>query len=152
MGRALILLDLQPGVLGARPGGAAWAEAAADLARRAHAADVPVVCVTDPAAPPSAPALPEGLPIALTMERAGANPFADLELDAELTILGAELLTILGPAAPERLAGTVEGALELGFRVELVEPVGPSLDLSADPAPPPRLTRPAAQEIDFTTA
>ncbi|SDU88350.1 Nicotinamidase-related amidase [Microlunatus sagamiharensis] len=142
--RALVVVDMQVGVVGGAYKIDEVTETIKDVVARARAADVPVVWVQDDdgdhrAGTPGGQ-LVEGLePVAgeaLVSKRYG-DAFAETDLEDVLAARGVGRLVLVGAASEQCIRSTLHSAVIAGYDVDLVKGAHTTSDLSAYGMPEP---------------
>jgi len=144
--RALVVVDMQAGVVRDAYAVDEVTETIKGLVNRARAADVPVVWVQDEdeARPPGSAdwQLVEGLePLAgeaLVGKRYG-DAFAETDLEDVLAARGVGRLVLVGAASEQCIRSTLHSAVIAGYDVDLVEGAHTTSDLTAYGMPEPRV-------------
>lgn len=123
MTTALLVVDMQVSLIeDETPNADEILGAVGGIVEAARGEGVPVVWITDSRVEPDPALHPDFQPAEdeVQVVKTHANAFEDTELDAELTILGAERVIVCGMQSDACIHGTVRGAAGLGFKVVLV--------------------------------
>lgn len=123
MTTALLVLDMQVSLIADEtPNPDEILDIVSGLVEVARGEGVPVVWVTDARVAPDAGLHPSLVPAGdeVQIVKHQRDAFADTDLDAELTVLGAERVIVCGMQSDACIDATVRAASGLGFHVVLV--------------------------------